>query len=638
VLYNMVWGDDGTGGSTTPPNFGMSYADRSLGRSYITRKQDPLRQGAAEGRVEWGIVEFDLTRSRYEVFNTGEVRAYNYAATALATDRDSPPHYLVGSTWNGSASVDKSAKLQTVVTSGVPALRLSLGTLGAESVAAILSTTGLDLQGGGLSGVSTVAATGAISGSTLTVDGNGALGFFLRAQIQSSATGYVTLYNYNLDGFTGLQLGGVTSSFPMIKRSGAGVGIRLADDSADAALTAANLDLTGSGHLKFGGNIVFEGDGASVYMSPMNDTNGQFYIFTGGAQRMVISNLGVIRVNSTLSFGWTLRSNMTSSADGYIELLNNAGTAFTGLRFGGSTASFPMIKRNGAGIDLRLADDSGYAALAASTGTFSGALTTNSKTVYTNLSAIGRNDRDAQTGGDYYRVYTMEETAPTLYATAVSGTNNTAGGGLAGPRHDDSNTVNTASTASASYRGAMGVFTRTVGYAACARAVSFAFVPNSGVTTVINVLFRTPAAASDATNDYTFSVGPLAAGATPIRGWYIKYRHSVNSGNWQLAAVNTSASGESTVDTAVPFVANTWMTLSVTLPASGSSVSATLTYGGNTYSLGSISYGSMEAPASQAITSVGGMVMVRNATDSTTYRAGYINRVSVTGTGLTVGG
>lgn len=50
-----------------------------------------------------------------------------------------------------------------------------------------------------------------------------------------------------------------------------------------------------------------------------------------------------------------------SPSDGVWTALNNAQTDFNRLQLGGTTASFPAIKRNGASIDFRLADDSAYA-------------------------------------------------------------------------------------------------------------------------------------------------------------------------------------------------------------------------------------------------------------------------------------
>ena len=52
-----------------------------------------------------------------------------------------------------------------------------------------------------------------------------------------------------------------------------------------------------------------------------------------------------------------------SGADGVLGFYNSAASGFNRLQFGGVTASFPAIKRNGAGLDIVLANDSGFAAV-----------------------------------------------------------------------------------------------------------------------------------------------------------------------------------------------------------------------------------------------------------------------------------
>jgi hypothetical protein len=51
---------------------------------------------------------------------------------------------------------------------------------------------------------------------------------------------------------------------------------------------------------------------------------------------------------------------MASSGDGLIEFYNSAVNGFNRLNLGGTTSAFPAIKRNGTGIDIVLADDSGF--------------------------------------------------------------------------------------------------------------------------------------------------------------------------------------------------------------------------------------------------------------------------------------
>lgn len=62
---------------------------------------------------------------------------------------------------------------------------------------------------------------------------------------------------------------------------------------------------------------------------------------------------------------WSGRARLSSSADGIIELENAAATDFTRLCFGGTTASFPSLKRSTTSLHARLADDSGFASFQA---------------------------------------------------------------------------------------------------------------------------------------------------------------------------------------------------------------------------------------------------------------------------------
>ncbi len=64
------------------------------------------------------------------------------------------------------------------------------------------------------------------------------------------------------------------------------------------------------------------------------------------------------QITSTGYFGFSTRALIYSPSDGILRFNNYAGTDFNRLQLGGTTSSFPAIKRNGAAIDFRLADDS----------------------------------------------------------------------------------------------------------------------------------------------------------------------------------------------------------------------------------------------------------------------------------------
>lgn len=66
-------------------------------------------------------------------------------------------------------------------------------------------------------------------------------------------------------------------------------------------------------------------------------------------------------------FIFTGRSQICSPSDGRLTFFNNAKADFGLVQFGGTSSSFPALKRNGTSLDVRLADDSGYANAAAGT-------------------------------------------------------------------------------------------------------------------------------------------------------------------------------------------------------------------------------------------------------------------------------
>lgn len=72
------------------------------------------------------------------------------------------------------------------------------------------------------------------------------LGFTGRAKFKSPADGIVTLLNAAESGFTRMQYGGTTAAFPAIKRNATALNFRLADDSADAPITAGTATFSGA--------------------------------------------------------------------------------------------------------------------------------------------------------------------------------------------------------------------------------------------------------------------------------------------------------------------------------------------------------------------------------------------------------
>lgn len=80
---------------------------------------------------------------------------------------------------------------------------------------------------------------------------------------------------------------------------------------------------------------------------------------------------GYVSIPNAQDFRWAGRCVITSPSDGVIRLTNTAQADFGRLQFGGTTASFPSIKRNGTALDFRLADDSNFCAINVSSVVFS---------------------------------------------------------------------------------------------------------------------------------------------------------------------------------------------------------------------------------------------------------------------------
>jgi hypothetical protein len=65
--------------------------------------------------------------------------------------------------------------------------------------------------------------------------------------------------------------------------------------------------------------------------------------------------------NNNASYAWVGRGGISAPSDGVIRLSDTANANFNRLQLGGTTSAFPAIKRNGTGIDIKLADDSAFA-------------------------------------------------------------------------------------------------------------------------------------------------------------------------------------------------------------------------------------------------------------------------------------
>lgn len=149
--------------------------------------------------------------------------------------------------------------------------------------------------------------------------------------------------NYGLVSLGSGAFDGLTSGF----FTGSNDGTVLAVNAA-SGFTGDLINLQVAGASKF--KVSNVGVTSTGYMTLSGD-NRNAVILTGGA------GAGIT---------WNNNATILSPAAGVITLGNEGITDFARLQFGGTTTSFPALKRNATGLDVRLADDSGYAPLAMS--------------------------------------------------------------------------------------------------------------------------------------------------------------------------------------------------------------------------------------------------------------------------------
>lgn len=108
-------------------------------------------------------------------------------------------------------------------------------------------------------------------------------------------------------------------------------------------------------------------DGAARLIDLRVGGSPLFYVQVNGATyfsgNLTVAGLfasGDLGAGATRDLYWSGRSLMQSPVNGNIVLKNVAGTDFGLLMFGGTTASFPALKRSTTSLLVRLADDSGY--------------------------------------------------------------------------------------------------------------------------------------------------------------------------------------------------------------------------------------------------------------------------------------
>jgi len=208
-------------------------------------------------------------------------------------------------------------------------------------------------------------------------------------QVTASANGAASAPAVNI---TGVPFAGTgTTSFPLV----------FINETGAAASTTLNT----AGTL-FGVN----GNGTADLMNLLKDGVSQCKVTSGGA--LTASTVSASWVQAQIYVGTSGLSTLKSPSSGVITALNSAETDFARLQLGGTTSSFPSIKRSGATLAFRLADDSADCTITAGKATFSGSVILPSYTV-AGLPAAASNT--------YGRAFVTDANATTFNSTVAGG-------------------------------------------------------------------------------------------------------------------------------------------------------------------------------------------------------------------------
>jgi hypothetical protein len=120
------------------------------------------------------------------------------------------------------------------------------------------------------------------------------------------------------------------------------------------------------------------GGGSARALELQTDGVTRLTVQTGGtvalASHLTVEN-GFIRIASAQAFQWLNRSKIYSLADGNVGLYNAGESSFNLLQFGGTTTSFPALKRSSTVLQARLANDSDFCPLQGQLRTHANAVT-----------------------------------------------------------------------------------------------------------------------------------------------------------------------------------------------------------------------------------------------------------------------
>lgn len=238
---------------------------------------------------------------------------------------------------------------------------------------------------GSAGGPWTLAADGSINSSLWNIQGSNGRVSFDSGSFTSDGSGNVTANNFTANSAVNTSVLNATGVVTLSK----------AGASSASAVNITGTPFSGTGTtstpLVYFNNAVTQPTtwttgGTYLGMNAVSGYTGNFLNFrlNGGSSLFTVDINGAVTsasngnfANVTASagghFNFSGQSQIKSPSDGVLELLNAAGTGFTSEQYGGTTASFPEIKRNLTALNFRLADDSADAPITSAAHTITSA-------------------------------------------------------------------------------------------------------------------------------------------------------------------------------------------------------------------------------------------------------------------------
>ena len=129
------------------------------------------------------------------------------------------------------------------------------------------------------------------------------------------------------------------------------------------SISGARLGIKGSGTTSGTTSLLVQNSAGNSALTILDNLNSQFggTVTSDGGFRSIAYFDSFQRLALNNGLNTNPQNYLISGGVGRILLIDNSEGDFNRLQFGGTTSSFPSLKRNGTAIDVRLSDDSNYA-------------------------------------------------------------------------------------------------------------------------------------------------------------------------------------------------------------------------------------------------------------------------------------